>query len=215
MKLVGEEINEYCELRSTSLGKTCEMIRKFTLDNKGVAARMLTGDMVASFLAFMVKTAKARSILEVGTFTGYATVAMAEALPENGKITTLDIDPQTESLKEIWKNSESFGKINLIIGNAHESIEKLEDKLDLVFIDADKKGYRKYLEKSLELLNEDGVIILDNVLWSGRVLDKDQDDTTKAISDLNEYIANRSDIEKILLPIRDGLFLVRKKWGFY
>lgn len=215
MKLVSEDIEQYCLTHSTRPSAHCEAIDAYTKANVPIS-QMVTGPLVGSFLGFLIRLSGARRVLEVGCFTGYSALAMAEQLPEGGEVVTLDINPETMAIaRGFWKQSPHGSRIHPIIGPALQTIQTLEAPFDLVFIDADKKNYLNYFRKALELTPINGLIVVDNVLWSGRVVDKSvdnfADEDTRGIRELNDWVAARADLRCTLLPVRDGLLLVRKQ----
>ena len=216
MKLIDEQIEKYCIEKSNVPSSLCNDLELYTRENVH-GAQMLIGKMEASLLGFFIRAIGAKKILELGTFTGYSALAMAEELPDDGELITLDINEKTVQLaKSYWEKSPHGKKITSVIGPGLESISKVKGPFDLVFIDADKRNYLPYLEKSLELLSEKGMIVIDNVLWSGRVVEapsdsEDEHRNTKFIRELNDTIAKREDLYGTLLPLRDGMFLIKKK----
>ncbi len=172
---------------------------------------MLCGPLEGRFLKLMVLISQAKRILEIGTFTGYSALSMAEALPVDGTLTTLDIDPEAIGFaKRYFDRSEHGRKITVVQGPALDSLSKLSGTFDLVFIDADKTNYPLYYEAVLPKLRSGGVILIDNVLWGGAVLDpKTEDDL--AITKLNDIVSRDERVDRVLLTIRDGVFLVRKR----
>jgi caffeoyl-CoA O-methyltransferase len=173
--------------------------------------QMLTGPIEGQFLKMMVKVTGARRVVEVGTFTGYASLQMAEGLPADGKLITLDLNPVCLALaRKYFAKSEYGKKIEIIEGAALESIAKIEGPLDLVFIDADKGNYLNYYEALLPKVRSGGVILVDNVLWSGGVLEPKSDDD-KAINAFNDRVSHDDRVDKVLLTVRDGVFFIRKR----
>lgn len=171
---------------------------------------MLSGRVVGRFLAMMVRISAARRILEIGTFSGYSALYMAEAIPPDGELITCEYNERYEALaRSFFEKSEHGKKISLKMGPALETIEELEGTFDLVFLDADKVNYPEYYRKVIPLLRSGGLLIVDNVLWSGTVLDP-EDDKALAIDKLNKMIADDARVEQVLLTVRDGLSLVRK-----
>ena len=165
------------------------------------------------FLHLIIKISNIKNVLEIGTFTGLSTLSMALALTENGKITTLDKNEETNKIAiNFFKKAKQDHKIKTIIKPALESLDEIKDQtFDLVFIDADKMNYKKYYESSLNLLNLGGLIIIDNVLWHGEVVDKNNDDKfTLNIKDFNNYIAKDERVEKLIVPLGDGMTICRK-----
>ena len=172
---------------------------------------MLTGRLEGGFLRLMVRAFQARRIVEVGMFTGYSALSMAEALPDDGKLITCEVNPEAEAIaRRYFRESPHGDKIEIRMGPALETLEKLEGPFDFAFIDADKENYPTYYELCLERLRPGGAIAVDNVLWSGRVLDP-QDEETRAIATLNERVSKDDRVDHALLTIRDGLMLVIKK----
>lgn len=216
MKLIDEQIEKYCIDKSNVPSSLCNDLELYTRENVH-GAQMLIGKMEASLLGFFIRSIGAERILELGTFTGYSALAMAEQLPNNGELITLDINEKTVQLaKSYWEKSPHGTKIKSLLGPGLETLNQVQGKFDLVFIDADKRNYLLYLEKSLELLTEKGMIVIDNVLWAGRVVEapgdsEDEHRNTKFIRELNDTIAKREDLYGTLLPLRDGMFLIKKK----
>ena len=210
MKFIDQKIENYCLNKSTLPSHVCDELEKHTRENIPMS-QMLVGKMEASFLGFLIKSIGVKRVLEIGTFTGYSALAMAEALPNNGTVTTLDISEEsTKVAREYWSKSEVGHKIDLHIGPALESLDKLSPGFDLVFIDADKENYFNYLNKCLGLLSSRGIIVIDNVLWSGSVLKAPKTEATAGIQKLNDYVAGRKDLYSTLLPIRDGMLLIKR-----
>ncbi len=163
------------------------------------------------FLKMLVRLTGARTILEVGMFTGYSALMMAEGLPENGRLITCEIDPKAEAIARRYFAESPYGdKIAVRMGPALETIETLSDPLDLVFIDADKANYSNYYEATLPLLKPGGLIIADNVLWSGKVLDP-QDADDHAIVAFDRMVQSDPRVENVCLTVRDGMMLAWKR----
>lgn len=177
--------------------------------------RMMSGHLQGRLLKLLVEISKAEKIVEIGTFSGYSTLCMAEGLPENGRIDTIEIDDEQETfiLKQLSR-SENGKKIKLHIGDATHILPQLTHTYDLAFIDADKRCYLKYYELLLPIIRQGGIILADNTLWDGKVLNPkpaSNDHQTIAIKAFNDFIAHDSRVEKIIIPLRDGLTLIRKK----
>ena len=206
------EIESYCISKSSLPSKHCEAIFKYTQKYVPMS-QMLIGPFEASLLGFLMKQSNARKILEIGCFTGYSALAMAERLPKEGTLVTLEINKESAAIAErFWKESPHGHKIKLILGEASDSLKRLKTSFDFVFIDADKENYIHYLDQILPLLSPQGIIAADNCLWGGEVLNhRTQDQVAKAIIAFNNYVSKRRDLEFILIPIRDGIFLIRKK----
>jgi caffeoyl-CoA O-methyltransferase len=217
MQLIDKSIEDYCVSKSNIPSGDCEAIESYTRANVH-GSNMLIGKMEASFLGFLLRTIGAKRVLELGTYTGYSALTMAENLAEDGEIITVDTNIETVSLaKSFWAKSQHGKKINSVIGSALEVIPKLEGEFDLVFIDADKRHYIDYLKMTLPRLSRKGMIVIDNVLWSGRVVNGSEtsgsqlhDRNTEFIRAVNDYVASDLNLYGTLLPIRDGMFLIRK-----
>ena len=172
---------------------------------------MMVGHIEGAFLKFLVRLTKARKILEIGTFTGYSALAMAEGMPDDGSILTLDIDPKnTEIAKSYWSQSPHGKKIKLILGEAMETLKTINEEFDIVFIDADKINYLNYWKECIPKVKSGGCILADNVLWKGYVLNP-RDEESRALDSFNKYILSDSRVEAVMLTIRDGLTLAYKK----
>ena len=180
---------------------------------KVLLPRMLSGHYQGRVLSLLSKINSPKRILEIGTFTGYATLCLAEGLTSDGLIYTLDINEELEEMvRANFSRSPSNAKINYIIGDAKQSLASLRHEIfDLVFIDADKKNNGTYYDLVFDQVRSGGLIIVDNVLWSGKILSNAQDKNTKKISNFNDQIAADNRVEKLILPVRDGLFIIRKK----
>ena len=179
----------------------------------GDIKRMQISISQCQFLHLIIKVSKIKKVLEIGTFTGLSTLSMALALPDNGEIIALDKNKETNKVAvNFFKKAKQNHKIKTIIKPALESLIKIRNKkFDLVFIDADKMNYKKYYEISLDLLNKGGLVIIDNVLWHGEVVDKRINDKfTKNIRELNNFISKDRRIEKVIVPFGDGMSVCRK-----
>jgi len=197
----------YCEPESELLQK---IDRETNL--KVLMPRMLSGHYQGRVLSFLSKMVSPNRILEIGTFTGYATLCLAEGLTETGIIYTLDINEELEDMvRHNFAQSDYNNKIKYILGDATQTVNSLEETFDLVFIDADKKNNGTYYDLVFNRIRPGGLIIVDNVLWSGKVLNTNQDKDTKNITTFNDKIAADDRVEKLILPVRDGLFIIRKK----
>jgi caffeoyl-CoA O-methyltransferase len=173
---------------------------------------MLSGRAGGGVLRLVARLIGARRILEVGTFTGFGTLCMAEALPEDGEIHTLELDAEHLAIaRSFFARSEHGSKIYCHLGPALETLLKLEGAFDMAFLDADKVNYHHYYEESLRLLRPGGVVLVDNALWSGRVLAPGDDPSSQAIDALNRLIESDERVDRVLLTVRDGMFLVRKR----
>ena len=181
----------------------------------GDTQRLQISEVQGQFLQLMIKINNVKNCLEIGTFTGFSTLTMALALPNGGKITTLDHDAKIVHIaKNFFKKGNVDNKIETVISPALETLKKFleeEKKFDLIFIDADKGNYKNYYELSLNLINEKALIIFDNVLWHGDVFKKAvTDNQTNIMREFNKYIKNDNRVEKVILPLGDGLTICRK-----
>ena len=208
--IADEKVAEYAERHTTSPDPLLAELAQETCSTMS-SPGMLTGTVEGRFLELLVHGTGAKRILEIGTFTGYSALSMAAALPDDGQIDTLDIEPKhAEVAQRYFDRSPHGSKITLHMGPAIETIEQLEGEFDLVFIDADKEGYDAYYEAVLPRLSARGLIAIDNTLWSGRVLDP-QDGSTEKIAALNDKIAADDRVVAVQLTIRDGVTLVRRR----
>jgi predicted O-methyltransferase YrrM len=175
---------------------------------------MLSGHFQGRFLSMISQMIKPKYVLEIGTYTGYSAICLAEGLQADGKLITIDVNAELEELVNNHISQANLNnKIKHIIGDASEIINTLDFQFDLVFIDADKPNYPKYYELMINKIQSGSFILIDNVLWSGKVLhqkDLDKDKDTQILHSLNEAIQKDDRVENILLPVRDGLMLVRK-----
>jgi caffeoyl-CoA O-methyltransferase len=208
--LVDEKIEEYAERHTTAPEPLLAALADETKATMS-APQMLTGPVEGRFLELLVFGTGAKRVLEIGTFTGYASLSMAAALPEGGHIDTLDIEPRHAEVAQRYIDESPYAdRITIHLGPALESIARLEGAFDLVFIDADKPNYDAYYEAVLPRLSERGLIAIDNTLWSGRVLDP-ADETTRLIAALNDKLAADERVVAVQLTVRDGVTLVRRR----
>jgi caffeoyl-CoA O-methyltransferase len=209
--IVDERVEAYAEAHTTPDGELFERLAEETRA-KTTAPQMMVGRIEGQFLAALVRLTKARRILEIGTFTGYSAISMASALPSDGELITCDVDPEATEIARRYMDESGHGdKIDIRLGPALETLETLDGPFDIVFIDADKPNYRNYYEASLPLLADDGVMIADNVLWSGRVVESGGDESTQAIKEFNDHVAADDRVVSVMLSVRDGMTLVRRK----
>jgi caffeoyl-CoA O-methyltransferase len=176
------------------------------------APQMMVGPLEGRFLEALVRLTRARRVLELGTFTGWSSIAMASALPAGGVVVTCDVDPEAQEIARRYAEEAGVAdRIDYRLGPGTETMRSLEGPFDLVFIDADKEGYADYYEASLPLLADDGLIVADNVLWSGRVAEDDPDERTRTIMAFNERVRNDERVVAVMLTVRDGMTLIRKR----
>ena len=209
MDFINEDIENYAHEHTQSEGELLAQLEKETYENLEIP-QMTTGRIEGRFLTMLAQLIGAKRILEIGTFGGYASLSMAEALPDDGELITCDVDPIAIAFaKRFFAKSEHGKKITLMEGPALESLKTLSGPLDMAFIDADKENYWNYYEAILPMIRPGGLIVVDNVLWSGRVLNP-VDASDKAIHQFNERIKNDARVESVLLTVRDGIYCIRK-----
>ena len=210
MHLIDPALEAYAEKHSAPESRLFRELARVTRA-KTVCPQMQVGHLEGSFLRLMVKITRAKRVLEIGTFTGYSALAMAEGLPADGRLITCDLDPVTTLIaRAAWDKSPHGKKITLELGPALRTIRKLKGSFDLVFIDADKENYVRYWNHCLPKVRRGGILLADNVLWSGRVL-RPKDRTTQAIAAFNRFVAADRRVEAVVLPIRDGVTLAIKR----
>lgn len=211
MELINETLKQYLDHYCEPEPALLQHIDRET-NLKVLLPRMLSGHYQGRVISMISKLINPRRILEIGTFTGYATLCFAEGLTEDGKIVTLDINEELEDrVRGYFEQSGYLEKIDYRIGNAQEIIPLLDEVFDIVFIDADKKNNYNYYLQVFDKVRKGGIIIVDNVLWSGKVLENKSDKDTSNIMSFNDEIAKDERVEKLILPVRDGLFIIRKK----
>ena len=213
MDFLDKRIEDYCLAYSDRESSLLKEINEFTIKNVH-QPRMLSGHLQGRFLSMISKIKKPNNILEIGTYTGYSALCMAEGLSKNGKLITIDKDTSLhKKVLEFFRRSKYKNQIVKKLGNAIDILPEIDDVFDLVFIDADKRNYQKYFEMVLPKVNPDGIILVDNVLWSGKVTDlkgNKDDRLTKVMDDFNKFISNLTDVKKMILPIRDGISIIIK-----
>jgi len=210
MELFNESFTSYLENHTDPENDLLRRINRETYLKEN-RAHMLSGHLQGRVLSLLSKLISPNTILEIGTFTGYATLCLAEGLKPSGTIHTIDINEELEDrVRGYFNESPYSNQINYYLGNAMEVIPGLEESFDLVFIDADKKNNINYYNLVIDKVPSGGLILIDNVLWKGKVLQEDYDKQTELILELNKQIAADSRIEKVIIPLRDGLFLIRK-----
>ncbi|MCS4434922.1 O-methyltransferase [Aquiflexum gelatinilyticum] len=213
MEFIAPELLAYCEDHSSIEDELLQHVKRETFA-KVLMPRMLSGHLQGKTLELLVKMLNPKTILEIGTYTGYSGICLARGLGKNGKLITLDINDELEKMVRVFfEKSGLSSKIDYRLGNALDIIPKIEGNFDMVFIDADKANYIKYYELVVERVNPGGIILADNVLWSGKILieeGKKIDKDTQVILDYNLMVQNDPRVENVLLPIRDGLMLARK-----
>ncbi len=212
MEFLPKDIEEYVLRHTPQESAVLHKINRET-HLKVMQPRMLSGHFQGQLLRFLVEMIQPKRILEIGTYTGYSAIALAQGLKTEGKLITIDVNVELEKMiSNFILEAELSDKIEQITGNALEIIPTITENFDLVFIDADKRNYKNYLDLVLNKLNSGGYILTDNVLWSGKVtMPKEKMDVdTRMINEFNDYVQNHPQLESILLPVRDGLYISRK-----
>ena len=211
MDFLSEELQRYVEEHTTP---ETELLQKLNREThaKVMRPRMLSGHLQGRILSIFSHMIKPENILEIGTYTGYSAICMAEGLKDGGKLYTLDINEELEAMvKSYFKEAGLEEKIDYRIGNALDIIPELNVSFDMVFIDADKVNYSNYFDLVIDKVSPGGFIIADNVLWSGKVVnDGKTDKDTQVILDFNTKMHNDERVENVLFPVRDGLMVMRK-----
>ena len=209
--IVPEEIEQYAEAHTSA---PTELLRRLAEETKSTLERpsMLTGTIEGRLLELLVFAIGARRVLELGTYSGYSAISMAAALPPGGHIDTCEVDETHGAVaKRYIEEAGCEDRITIHLGPALETIARLEGDFDFVFIDADKVNYMAYYEALLPRLADRALMAIDNTLWSGRVLEAEQDESTKAIVELNDHIAADDRVIAVQLTVRDGVTLVRRR----
>ncbi|MGV8945371.1 MAG: O-methyltransferase [Lutibacter sp.] len=213
MSFLSEKIDQYVVNHSQKEPELLQQLNKETWQ-KVLNPRMLSGDYQGRILSMISKLIQPKSILEIGTYTGYSALCLAEGLQKDGQLFTIDKNIELEGFaKKYFEQSPYNSQIKQLIGNALDIIPTLNEKFDLVFIDADKENYSTYFKMIIGKMNSGGVILSDNVLWSGKVIEEIEpnDKDTKALVEFNKMLNADDSVETILLPIRDGLSISRVK----
>ncbi|HXF91812.1 MAG TPA: class I SAM-dependent methyltransferase [Nitrospiraceae bacterium] len=210
--LILPEIEAYAEAHSAAESEVCRALREETYRTMEIP-HMIVGPLEGAFLKMMALLVDAKRVLEIGTFTGYSALCFAEALPEDGRVITCEIDPESAALASKYFAKSPHGrKIDVRMGPALETLRALAGPFDVIFIDADKVNYVHYYRRALELVSPRGVILIDNVLWSGNVLvHPPLDASTAAIQDLNRLVATDPRVTAVLVTIRDGVMVIKKR----
>jgi predicted O-methyltransferase YrrM len=211
--MINPKIEKYAEEHSSNHSAILnELYRETHL--KIMHPRMLSGSQQGRFLSMLSHMIKPKAVLEIGTYTGYSAICLAEGLPNDGKIHTLELDPELEYIaNKYFKKAGIENQVEQYFGHALNIIPSLDILFDLVFIDADKDNYSNYYRLVFDKVRSGGYILVDNVLWSGKVLEpiKKGDKDTPGIIEFNDLVQQDERVENVLLPLRDGLMLIRKK----
>ncbi len=207
--MVDPSIEQYCQSMTSGESPILAELARATGERTRYPLN-LSGPLVGQTLKMLVQISRSKVVLEIGMFTGYAALSMAEGLPQDGVVYACETNPRSIAIAEEFFNRSPHGhKIQVLFGWALQTIVQIEQTLDLVFLDADKKQYRKYLDLVLPMLSPGGLIVIDDALWKGRVLNP-KEERDQVIADLNRYICESPNLENVLLPIRHGLNIVRK-----
>jgi len=210
MDFIDSSIQKYAEDHSSP---ESDLLRKINRDTHAhvLMPRMLSGHLQGRMLSMISHMVRPSVILEIGTYTGYSALCLAEGLKPEGKLITIDINEELEtSVRKNFNESGFDNRIDYRIGNAVEIIPTLNERFDLVFIDADKENYSRYYDLVINHVPLGGYILADNVLWSGKVLNEKPDKDTRAIKEFNHKVHIDSRVENVLLPVRDGIMVIRK-----
>jgi predicted O-methyltransferase YrrM len=210
MDIIQKEIQAYAEKHTS---EESPLLKKINRDTHAqvLMPRMLSGQLQGRVLSMISCMIGPKTILEIGTYTGYSALCLAEGLREGGKLITIDINEELyDRVSGYFREANIQDRIDYRIGDASAIIPQLDERFDLVFIDADKENYGRYFDLVIDRVNLNGFILADNVLWSGKVLQAKPDKDTRAIVEFNEKIQHDPRVENVLLPIRDGMMLMRK-----
>ena len=211
MNFISSKLQQYIDEHSAEESDLLKALDRET-HQKVLQPRMLSGSYQGRLLALLAKIIEPKKILEVGTYTGYATLCMAEGLATGGSIDTIDYNEELSDIQRRYFDQSSYrSQIIQHLGEAKDVIKTLTGPYDLVFLDADKENYPNYFDLIIDKLETGGVILSDNVLWSGKVLEKAADEATSALQEYNHKINTDARVETIILPIRDGLTITRKR----
>jgi caffeoyl-CoA O-methyltransferase len=205
-----EQIEEYAERHTRELSVLHPRLWQETHEKTDYPG-MMVGPLEGALLRLLVRLAAAKRVLEIGMFTGYSALAMAEALPEDGQLITCDVNPETTGIARRYFARSAHGhKIEIKLGPARETLKTLKAPFDLCFIDADKESYGDYYDRAVDLVRQGGLIVLDNMLRGGRVLSPREQDA-RTVAALNDRIQKDQRVENVLLPIRDGVMLAYRR----
>jgi caffeoyl-CoA O-methyltransferase len=209
MEFIDEKLDDYCGEHTSPEDELLQRVNRET-HLEVLQPRMLSGHLQGRFLSMISKLKQPKRILEVGTYTGYSALCLAEGLPSDGKLITLDVNEElAEKVKEYFDASTYASQLEMRVGDATKLIPALEGPFDLVFIDADKENYSNYFDLVIDKMAKGGLIIADNVLWSGKVIEpsKENDTSTKALLEYNDKVHEDPRVENMMLPVRDGLLM--------
>jgi predicted O-methyltransferase YrrM len=210
MEFIDSAIEEYARVFS---GEPSALLQELDRETHAMILqpRMLSGHLQGRFLSFFAKVCRPTTILEIGTFTGYSALCLAEGLLAGGRLITIDINEELETFtRSFFDRSEYKEQIDYRIADAKDELLKIEGPFDMVFIDADKRNYALYYDLIIDKMSPGGIILVDNVLWSGKIVDENaRDKSTQALKDFNQKCLDDPRVDKMLLPLRDGLYMLR------
>lgn len=210
MKFIGEELDQYSKVHSSPEDPILNEIYRDT-NLHVLKPNMLSGHLQGHLLKMISHMMRPKRILELGTFTGYSAICLAAGLQKGGRLVTIDSNIEISHVAEkYFKKAGLEDKIDFVIGNALEELPKIDGPFDLVFIDADKINYLNYYKMIIDQVVEGGIILADNVLWSGKILNEEKDEDTQALDDFNKFVVADQRVENVLLPLRDGIMMLRK-----
>ena len=210
MEFIDSAIEEYARVFS---GEPSALLQELDRETHAMILqpRMLSGHLQGRFLSFFAKVCRPTTILEIGTYTGYSALCLAEGLLPGGRLITIDINEELETFtRSFFDRSDYKEQIDYRIADAKDELTKIEGPFDLVFIDADKRNYALYYDLVIDKMSPGGIILVDNVLWSGKIVDENaRDKSTQALKDFNQKCLDDPRVDKMLLPLRDGLYMLR------
>ncbi|HMV03150.1 MAG TPA: O-methyltransferase [Chitinophagales bacterium] len=211
MEIIPENIENYISKYASGETNVLAELERYTHANV-LLPNMLSGKAQGIFLQLFSAAVQPKYILEIGTFTGYSAICLAKGLQNGGQLFTIDVNEELESVaKKFWNKAGLDDKITIIIGDAQIEIPKLDYQFDIIFIDADKKNYSLYYDLVIDKIKPNGFILADNVLWKGKIINEQKDKDTEALHLFNEKIAQDNRVENVILSIRDGINIIRKK----
>lgn len=209
IQITNPVIEDYCLDHSSNLPKELYEIESYTKKNI-LAHRMLSNHIQANFLISISKMIRPEKILEIGTFTGFSAICLAQGLKKNGQLITIEKKKDFAETAEKFFKQFGYKNIQVIVGDGLEEVKKINTSFDLIYLDADKENYLDYLKNLLPILSSDGWLIIDNTLWKGLVSDIPKEPVTQKIQEFNDFVVSQKNLFSFILPIRDGLTLIQK-----
>ncbi len=211
MHLQSPQIEEYIQQHTSEEMEVLSQLNRQT-NTDVLMPQMLSGKVQGQFLQMISQMIQPNRILEIGTYTGYSAICLAQGLAENGQLVTIDINEELEDMvRSFFDKAGLQHKIKYIIGNATQVIKQLDETWDLVFIDADKQNYSTYYNLAIDKVRSGGFILADNVLWSGKITDEKKDKDTQKLAEFNQMVQQDSRVDNVIVSIRDGIMMIRKK----